>query len=322
MKKIDKIAFARTIIRSEASELNNVARKLNKNFDGACNEILSCSGKVITVGLGKSGHVASKAAATLSSTGTPSIFLHGAEALHGDMGLVNKSDIIVFFSNSGETKELLLLLPLFKILKVKLIAIVGDKKSTLAKSVDYMLDSSVTKEACPLDLTPTSSVISAIGIADAMALTLLKCRGFTSKDFAKSHPQGELGKRLLKRCADIMYKSKLPIVYEDMRLIKAIDVITKYNKGLVIVLNKNKKLLGLYTDGDLRRTLKKSSDISEIKLFSVMTKKPITINQNILAAEGLTLMETAEISSLVVEDDKRKVIGLLTLNQLLKSGIQ
>ena len=322
MKKIDKIAFARTIIRSEASELNNVARKLNKNFDGACNEILSCSGKVITVGLGKSGHVASKAAATLSSTGTPSIFLHGAEALHGDMGLVNKSDIIVFFSNSGETKELLLLLPLFKILKVKLIAIVGDKKSTLAKSVDYMLDSSVTKEACPLDLTPTSSVISAIGIADAMALTLLKCRGFTSKDFAKSHPQGELGKRLLKRCADIMYKSKLPIVYEDMKLIKAIDVITKYNKGLVIVLNKNKKLLGLYTDGDLRRTLKKSSDISEIKLFSVMTKKPITINQNILAAEGLTLMETAEISSLVVEDDKRKVIGLLTLNQLLKSGIQ
>ncbi|MAR78559.1 MAG: D-arabinose 5-phosphate isomerase [Gammaproteobacteria bacterium] len=322
MKKIDKIAFARTIIRSEASELNNVARKLNKNFDGACNEILSCSGKVITVGLGKSGHVASKAAATLSSTGTPSIFLHGAEALHGDMGLVNKSDIIVFFSNSGETKELLLLLPLFKILKVKLIAIVGDRKSTLAKSVDYMLDSSVTKEACPLDLTPTSSVISAIGIADAMALTLLKCRGFTSKDFAKSHPQGELGKRLLKRCADIMYKSKLPIVYEDMKLIKAIDVITKYNKGLVIVLNKNKKLLGLYTDGDLRRTLKKSSDISEIKLFSVMTKKPITINQNILAAEGLTLMETAEISSLVVEDDKRKVIGLLTLNQLLKSGIQ
>ena len=322
MKKIDKIAFARTIIRSEASELNNVARKLNKNFDGACSEILSCSGKVITVGLGKSGHVASKAAATLSSTGTPSIFLHGAEALHGDMGLVNKSDIIVFFSNSGETKELLLLLPLFKILKVKLIAIVGDKKSTLAKSVDYMLDSSVTKEACPLDLTPTSSVISAIGIADAMALTLLKCRGFTSKDFAKSHPQGELGKRLLKRCADIMYKSKLPIVYEDMKLIKAIDVITKYNKGLVIVLNKNKKLLGLYTDGDLRRTLKKCSDISEIKLFSVMTKKPITINQNILAAEGLTLMETAEISSLVVEDDKRKVIGLLTLNQLLKSGIQ
>ena len=322
MKKIDKIAFARTIIRSEASELNNVARKLNKNFDGACNEILSCSGKVITVGLGKSGHVASKAAATLSSTGTPSIFLHGAEALHGDMGLVNKSDIIVFFSNSGETKELLLLLPLFKILKVKLIAIVGDRKSTLAKSVDYMLDSSVTKEACPLDLTPTSSVISAIGIADAMALTLLKCRGFTSKDFAKSHPQGELGKRLLKRCADIMYKSKLPIVYEDMKLIKAIDVITKYNKGLVIVLNKNKKLFGLYTDGDLRRTLKKSSDISEIKLFSVMTKKPITINQNILAAEGLTLMETAEISSLVVEDDKRKVIGLLTLNQLLKSGIQ
>ena len=196
MKKIDKIAFARTIIRSEASELNNVARKLNKNFDGACNEILSCSGKVITVGLGKSGHVASKAAATLSSTGTPSIFLHGAEALHGDMGLVNKSDIIVFFSNSGETKEILLLLPLFKILKVKLIAIVGDRKSTLAKSVDYMLDSSVTKEACPLDLTPTSSVISAIGIADAMALTLLKCRGFTSKDFAKSHPQGELGKRL------------------------------------------------------------------------------------------------------------------------------
>jgi arabinose-5-phosphate isomerase len=283
---------------------------------------LNCKGKIITIGLGKSGHIATKSAATLSSTGTPSVFLHAAEALHGDIGLIGKLDLVICYSNSGETKELLLLLPLLKLLKITLITITGNKKSMLAKSSDIVLDSSVQSEACPLNLTPTSSVISAIGLSDALAITLLKCRGFTSKDFAKSHPQGELGKRLLKKTEDVMIIKRLPYTYADMKLIKAIDIITKFNYGIIISLTKEKKLLGIFTDGDLRRTLRKSNDISSLQLYKVMTKKPIVVSKNIMAAEALNIMEYKQITSLVVINDDKTVAGLLTLNQLLKSGIE
>ena len=258
MKIINKISIAKKVILSEATALKNIANKLDNNFNLACEAILDCKGKVVTIGLGKSGHIATKSAATLSSTGTPSVFLHAAEALHGDIGLIGKLDLVICYSNSGETKELLLLLPLLKLLKVTLITVTGNKKSMLAKSSDIVLDSSVQSEACPLNLTPTSSVISAIGLSDALAITLLKCRGFTSKDFAKSHPQGELGKRLLKKTEDVMIIKRLPYSYLDMKLIKAIDIITKFNYGIIISLTKEKKLLGVFTDGDLRRTLQKS----------------------------------------------------------------
>ena len=322
MIMIDKIKFAKKIISLEAKALNKIANKLDHNFDNACDEILKSKGNVITVGLGKSGHVAAKTSATLSSTGTSSYFLHGADALHGDMGSVGKNDIVIFFSNSGETKELLLLIPLLKLLKIKLIAITGSKRSSLAENVDFVLDSSVTAEACPLNLTPTSSVISSIGIADALALTLLKCRGFTSKDFAKSHPQGDLGKRLLKRCEDIMITKGLPLIKNNIKLIKAVDIITKHNHGIVIALNSSKKLLGIFTDGDLRRVILKHNDISTLDIFKIMTKKPITINKDILAAEAFNLMETKEITSLLVLNEDKTFAGLLTLNQLLKSGIE
>ena len=223
MKIINKISVAKKVILSEAAALKNIANKLDHNFNLACEAILACKGKVVTIGLGKSGHIATKSAATLSSTGTPSVFLHAAEALHGDIGLISKLDLVICYSNSGETKELLLLLPLLKILKITLITVTGNKKSMLAKSSNIVLDSSVQSEACPLNLTPTSSVISAIGLSDALAITLLKCRGFTSKDFAKSHPQGELGKRLLKKTEDIMIIKRLPYAYTDMKLI-SIDV--------------------------------------------------------------------------------------------------
>ena len=322
MKIINKISIAKKVILSEATALKNIANKLDNNFNLACEAILNCKGKVVTIGLGKSGHIATKSAATLSSTGTPSVFLHAAEALHGDIGLIGKLDLVICYSNSGETKELLLLLPLLKLLKITLITITGNKKSMLAKSSDIVLDSSVQSEACPLNLTPTSSVISAIGLSDALAITLLKCRGFTSKDFAKSHPQGELGKRLLKKTEDVMIIKRLPYTYVDMKLIKAIDIITKFNYGIIISLTKEKKLLGIFTDGDLRRTLSKYNDISSLQLYKVMTKKPIVVSKNIMAAEALNIMEHKQITSLVVINDDKTVAGLLTLNQLLKSGIE
>ena len=322
MKIINKMSIAKKVILSEATALKNVANRLDNNFNLACEAILNCKGKVITIGLGKSGHIATKSAATLSSTGTPSVFLHAAEALHGDIGLIGKLDIVICYSNSGETKELLLLLPLLKLLKITLITVTGNKKSMLAKSSDIVLDSSVQSEACPLNLTPTSSVISAIGLSDALAITLLKCRGFTSKDFAKSHPQGELGKRLLKKTGDVIITKHLPCAYVDMKLTKAVDVITKFNYGIIISLTKEKKLLGIFTDGDLRRTLRKHNDISSLQLYKIMTKKPITVSKNIMAAEALNIMEHKQITSLIVTNDDKTVAGLLTLNQLLKSGIE
>ena len=322
MKIINKVSIAKKVILSEATALKNIANKLDHNFNLACEAILDCKGKIVTIGLGKSGHIAAKSAATLSSTGTPSVFLHAAEALHGDIGLIGKLDLVICYSNSGETKELLLLLPLLKLLKVTLITVTGNKKSMLARSSNIVLDSGVKSEACPLNLTPTSSVISAIGLSDALAITLLKCRGFTSKDFAKSHPQGELGKRLLKKTEDVMIIKRLPYTYIDMKLIKAIDIITKFNYGIIISLTKDKKLLGVFTDGDLRRTLRKHNDISSLQLYKVMTKKPIIISKNIMAAEALNIMEHKQVTSLVVINDDKTVAGLLTLNQLLKSGIE
>tara|TARA_B100001996_G_scaffold122602_1_gene92711 strand:- start:149 stop:1117 length:969 start_codon:yes stop_codon:yes gene_type:complete len=322
MKTINKILIAKKVIKSEGKSLIRIADKINKEFEKACDVILSCKGKVVTIGLGKSGHIAAKAAATLSSTGTPSIFLHAADALHGDMGVITKNDIVIFYSNSGETKELMLIIPLLKLLKIPIIAITGSKLSSLSKASNIVIDSGVNIEACPLNLTPTSSVITAIGISDALAVTLLECRGFTSKDFAKSHPQGTLGKRLLKKSIDIMFKTKMPVSNEMSKLTTAINVISKYNYGVVIALNKDKKVSGIFTDGDLRRTLKKFDNIKNLILKEVMSKNPITITTDILAAEALNIMEEREVTCLIVKNKNKTLAGLLTLNQILKSGIE
>ncbi len=248
--------------------------------------------------------------------------MHAADALHGDMGAITKNDIVIFYSNSGETKELMFMLPLLKLLKITIITITGSKLSTLSKSSDIVIDSGVNVEACPLNLTPTSSVITAIGISDALAITLLECRGFTSKDFAKSHPQGEIGKRLLKKSVDIMFKTKMPVIDEMSKLTKAINVIGKYNYGVVIALNKDKKVTGIFTDGDLRRTLKKFGDVRNLILKNVMSKNPITVTTDILAAEALNIMEEREITCLIVKNKNKTLSGLLTLNQILKAGIE
>jgi len=321
MKKINKRQIAGRVIKSEISSLNLILKNIGKGFEKACDTILSCDGKVITIGIGKSGYIAAKAAATFSSTGTPSLFLHAAEALHGDMGVISKNDVIIFLSNSGETDELLHILPLIKLLKIPIISITGTKKSALSKASHIVLDSGVRHEACPLNLTPTSSILTALSIADALAITLLESRGFTSKDFAKSHPQGELGKRLLKKVGNLMYTKNLPLLKNNAPLKKAISTMTKFNLGIVVMVDKNKKVLGIFTDGDLRRTLERKPDISKLMIYDVMTKRPILIPEDMLAAESLNLMEEREITSLLVSDERNRLKGILTLNELIKSGI-
>ena len=321
MKK-NKINIAKNIIKLESDSLKNMIVKINSHFDKACDAILSCKGKVVTIGLGKSGHIAAKASATLSSTGTPSMYIHGADCLHGDIGAIKKEDIIIFFSNSGETRELLSIISLLKVLKIQIISITGNKLSKLAKASDFILECGVKKEACPLNLTPTSSVITAISMSDALALTLLECRGFTSKDFARSHPNGSLGRRLLKKVSDIMFKTKLPIVSVESNLHKTIKIMSKFNYGVAVVLDKNKKIVGIFTDGDLRRTLQKYSDLSNLKIRDIMTKKPFTIGSDILAAEALNILESNEITSLLINSNTNQLLGIITLNAILRAGIE
>ena len=322
MMKKNKITIAKNIIKLESDSLKHIIKKINSQFDKACDVILACKGKVITIGLGKSGHIAAKASATLSSTGTPSMYIHGADCLHGDVGAIKKDDVVIFFSNSGETKELLSIIPLLKILKINIISITGNKSSKLAKASNFVLECGVKKEACPLNLTPTSSVITAISMSDALALTLLECRGFTSKDFMRSHPSGSLGKRLLKRVSHIMLKTKLPTINIGSNLNKTIATMTKFNLGIAIVLGKNKKVSGIFTDGDLRRILQKHSNLDHLKIEDVMTKNPFTIHGDMLAAEALNILETNEITSLLITSDTNKLSGVITLNAILRAGIE
>ncbi len=321
MKK-NKINIAKNIIKLESDSLKSMIKKVNSHFDKACDAILSCRGKVVTIGLGKSGHIAAKASATLSSTGTPSMYIHGADCLHGDIGAIKKDDIIILFSNSGETKELLSIIPILKVLKIQIISITGNKLSKLAKASDYVLECGVKKEACPLNLTPTSSVITAISMSDALALTLLECRGFTSKDFARSHPNGSLGRRMLKKVSDIMSTTKLPTTSIESDLDKTIKIMTKFNYGIAVILDKNKKVVGIFTDGDLRRTLQKNSNLSNLKIKSIMTKNPLTIGGDTLAAEALNILETNEITSLLITSNTKQLSGIITLNAILRAGIE
>lgn len=318
MKKNTHIESAKTIIHNEIKSLQRLLNNINTNFIIACDLILASSGKVVTIGLGKSGHIAKKMSSTLSSTGTRSVFIHATEALHGDMGAINKNDVIIFYSNSGETKEILQLLPLVKIIKCKMICVTGNLKSTLAKKSTVALDASVTREACPLNLAPTSSSICALALSDALALTISSCKGFTSKDFAKTHPEGALGKRLLKKISDIMITKNLPIVDQESDFSSLIAKTNKFNLGLVLISNGKNKLMGVISDGDIKRIIQKHEDINAVKIKKVMTKKPIIITKDILTAEALSIFEDNQISALPVIN-KNMIEGLVTIQMLLKS---
>ncbi len=318
MKNKSNISLATEIIKSEISALTRTLKRIDSSFDKACEFINKSSGKIVTIGLGKSGYIAMKTAATLSSTGTPSIFIHATEALHGDMGVINSTDVILIYSNSGETEEIVKLVPLLKILKCKIISITGNKKSQLAKFSDVILDASVTKEACPNNLAPTSSIICALAISDALALTVSSEKNFTMKDFAKTHPEGSLGKRLLNDIKDIMIKKNIPIINLNASFSELINVTTKKNLGIVLIINKVKNLVGVITDGDIKRIMNNHKNTEQILISKVMTRKPLKISSDILAAEALSVMEKNNISALPVVD-KSNIKGIVTIQDIIKS---
>jgi arabinose-5-phosphate isomerase len=321
---MDSVEFARGIIKKEIVALEDAMLRLGTGFEKAVDLIFSATGKVIASGLGKSGIVANKVAATFSSTGTPSVFLHPVDALHGDIGLVQKNDIGLLFSNSGENREMLDLLQAFKRMGLKTIAMTGRAKSTLANYADAALDASVKEEACPLGLAPTSSVIVALALGDALAAALMERRGFTQEDYSRLHPSGALGKKLLLKVSDVMhFGTDLPLVGSGTRMSEALLVLTSKAMGGVLVVDDNTRLIGIYTDGDLKRSIQHNKDFLSLAIDDLMTSGPIRIRENRLAVEAFDLMENrpSQISVLPVVDESNKAVGILRLHDLVKAGL-
>ena len=302
--------------------MSALSSTLGPPFAAACRHILGTNGRVVVTGMGKSGHIAGKIAATLASTGTPAFFVHPGEASHGDMGMITASDCVIALSNSGSTHEILTLLPLIKRLGIPLISMTGSDTSELAQAADVHLLASVETEACPLNLAPTSSTTAALVMGDALAIAILEARGFTAEEFAFSHPGGALGKRLLLRVADVMVSgSDIPTVTPTAALADAIVEMTQKGLGMTTIASDDRQLLGIFTDGDLRRAVKNGTDLRATLLTEAMTADARTIHQELLAAEAMALMERHQISALVVVDDQNTIIGIVTLLALLKAGL-
>ena len=318
MKKKSNIFLAKEIIKKEIVALNRTLSRIDSNFDKACKVLNNVTGKVITIGLGKSGYIAMKMSGTLSSTGTPSVFIHAADALHGDIGAIKQNDVVIIYSNSGETNEIVKLLPLLKILKCPVISISGNCLSSLAKYSDISLDASVTREACPNNLAPSSSIICALALSDALALTVSAQKNFSMKDFAKTHPEGTLGKRLLKTVRDIMSTNDLPLVKDTSSFDELIKRTTKCNLGIAVILNNKNNIVGVISDGDIKRITRLNKNFKDIILKNVMSKKPLKVNSDILAAEALSILESNNINALPVVE-KMKVKGIVTLQMIIKS---
>ncbi len=292
-KKISRfIKSAQNVLSIEISALNDLAARLDERFEHACALILACTGRIVVTGMGKSGHIARKIAATLASTGTPAFFMHPAEASHGDIGMITETDLVIAISYSGETPEILGLLPSFKQFGIPVIAICGKPSSTLAKQAQVHLNVQVSQEACPLGLAPTASTTATLAIGDALAIALLEERQFTAQDFARFHPGGSLGKRLIMRVQDIMRQNQqIPLVLSGSLLDAALLEITQKSLGMTLIVNSENQLLGMFTDGDLRRTLDRNLDIHKTKIDDVMTKNPKHIAPEMLAFDALTIME-------------------------------
>jgi len=306
----------------EADAVSALSTTLGPPFAAACRHILGTTGRVVVTGMGKSGHIAGKIAATLASTGTPAFFVHPGEASHGDMGMITASDCVIALSNSGSTHEILTLLPLIKRLGIPLISMTGSDASELAQAADVHLLASVETEACPLNLAPTSSTTAALVMGDALAIAILEARGFTAEEFAFSHPGGALGKRLLLRVADVMVSGgDIPTVTPTAALADAIVEMTQKGLGMTTIASDDRQLLGIFTDGDLRRAVENGTDLRATPLTEAMTADPRTIHQELLAAEAMALMERHQISALVVVDDQNTILGIVTLLALLKAGL-
>ena len=310
------------VIETEARALTALAARVDRSFADACRLLLQCEGRVVVTGMGKSGHVGRKIAATLASAGTPSFFMHPGEASHGDLGMITAHDVVLAISNSGGTSEIVTILPLIKRLGVPLITLTGDKQSRMAEVADVNIDVGVENEACPLGLAPTASTTATLAMGDAIAIALLEARGFSAEDFARSHPGGRLGRRLLLHVSDIMHTGDdMPTVALDVPVSKALMEMTRKGLGTAAIVDGDLKVLGIYTDGDLRRTLDRELDVHKAKISEVMTAQCVTVTSNMLAAEGLKIMEDQEINSLLVVDAERRLIGVLSMHDLLHAGV-
>lgn len=317
MRDIKKIATQ--VIDTEASSILGLKELLTDDFEKVVDLILNSKGNVVVSGIGKSANIAQKIVATLNSTGTTAVFMHAADAIHGDLGIIRDEDIVIIISKSGETPEIKVLTPLIKIRKNKLVAIVGNTKSFLAAEADYVLDVTVPHEACPNNLAPTASTTAQLVMGDALAMTLLECRGFTSDDFAKFHPGGALGKRLYLRVGDVCVKNAIPMVNKDDIMTKVIIEISEKLLGAAAVIDNN-QLIGIITDGDLRRMLMKHPNIEEIKAADIMTKNPKTIDRNDLVVNALELMQNKSITQLPVMENG-KYVGMIHIHDIIKEGI-
>lgn len=316
------ISTAKRVLRIERDALSRLLVRVDKNFKKACNLLLRCKGRIVVTGMGKPGFIAQKVSATLSSTGTPSLFVHPAEALHGDLGRIMKEDVVIAFSNSGQTEEIIKLLPLVKKIGAKLIAFTGNTRSLLARYSDVVLDVGVTKEACPMNLAPTASTTAMLAMGDALAVALLEMKGFRSEDFAFYHPGGNIGKKLLLKVGDIMRTGKSnPIVQEHLKVKDVLYRITQSRAGSATVVDRKGRLSGIFTDGDLRRHLRQGGNILEERVTRVMTKRPVVIGEDRLAAEALEILRSRKIDEMPVVDESRRPIGLLDVQDLLKAGI-
>ena len=322
-REFDFAASARRVFESERDGLAAVAARVDGAFTAACQRILACRGRVVCTGMGKSGHIARKIAATLASTGTPAFYVHPGEAAHGDIGMITDADIVLALSYSGESDEILLLLPAIKRQGNPVIAMTGRAGSTLAREADLHLDVSVPTEACPLSLAPTTSTTASLAMGDALAVALLEARGFTADDFARSHPAGALGRRLLLRITDVMHAGdEVPRVGPDASITEALVEITRKRLGMTAVADADGRLLGLYTDGDLRRSLDDDHvDLRNTRIDAVMTRSPRTIGADALAVEAAQLMETHKINALLVVDGAQRLVGALNIHDLLRARV-
>ncbi|RMF96289.1 MAG: KpsF/GutQ family sugar-phosphate isomerase [Gammaproteobacteria bacterium] len=318
----DLLATARRVLDVEARAVAALGIRLDGNFARACRLCLDCQGRVVVTGMGKSGHIGGKLAATLASTGTPAFFVHPGEASHGDLGMITRKDLVLAISNSGETAEIITILPLLKRLGLPLITMTGQPDSTLGRAADVLLDIAVAEEACPLNLAPTASTTASLAMGDALAVALLECRGFTREEFALSHPGGSLGRRLLLRVADLMHSGEeLPVVAPDAPLREGLVEMTRKGLGMTAITEADGRLAGIFTDGDLRRTLDRNVDIHSTPMREVMTAGCKTIAADELAAEAVRVLEEHKITALLVTDGQQRLIGALHIHDLLRAGV-
>ena len=323
MSKHSYLALGLAVLQAESEAIAALIGRLDVDFERACGLILDCNGRIVVTGMGKSGHIGNKIAATLASTGSPAFFMHPGEASHGDLGMITEQDLVIALSNSGETSEITLLLPMLKRLGIPLIGLTGNPQSTLARSADINLDVSVSKEACPLGLAPTSSTTACLAMGDALAVAVLQARGFTEQDFAMSHPGGSLGRRLLLRVSDIMHTGDaIPLVRNSDNLKQTLLEMTSKGLGMTGVTNATREvLLGIYTDGDLRRTFEKMPDIETARVEDFMTANCVTIAPQSIASEALKIMHDHKINGLIVVDENNDIQGALNMHDLLRAGV-